>query len=69
MKNLVELRARASLCRQQAMREPASRGYWLAEAERWLRLEQDEISALFIACNVIEPPDGAARRVSDSAVG
>ena len=60
VKNLLELRAKAALCRQLAVREPANRAHWLAEAERWLRLEQDEISAHFVECNVIQPTGRAA---------
>ena len=33
-----ELSLRAALCRQLAQREPSSKVYWLAEAEKWLRL-------------------------------
>jgi len=33
-----ELSSRAALCRQLAQREPNSKVYWLAEAEKWLRL-------------------------------
>jgi hypothetical protein len=33
-----ELSLRAALCRQLAQREPDSKVYWLAEAEKWLRL-------------------------------
>ena len=33
-----ELSSRAALCRQLAQREPNSKVYWLAEAERWSRL-------------------------------
>jgi hypothetical protein len=53
MKNLVEMRSQAALCRQLAVREPSNRAHWLAEAERWSRREQDEIAALFEACNAI----------------
>jgi hypothetical protein len=67
MKNIVEIRARAALCRQLAIREPANRAHWLAEAERWSRLERDEISALFTECNVIESASGEAPAVSNSA--
>jgi hypothetical protein len=33
-----ELSLRAALCRQLAQREPSSKVYWLAEAEKWSRL-------------------------------
>ena len=39
----LELHARAALCRQLAQREPESRTYWLAEAEKWLRLCHEPI--------------------------
>jgi hypothetical protein len=42
MKNVVELRARAALCRQLAVREPTNRSIWLAEAGRWSHLAQDD---------------------------
>ena len=38
MTSVLELSARAALCRQLARREPDSRNLWLAEAERWSRL-------------------------------
>jgi hypothetical protein len=43
MKKLREFRAKAALCRQLAVREPANRDLWFAEAEKWLREEQEEI--------------------------
>ena len=43
MKKLGEFRAKAVLCRQLAVREPANRDLWFAEAEKWLREEQEEI--------------------------
>jgi hypothetical protein len=61
MKNVVEFRAQARLCRQLAIYEPESRIYWLAEAERWSRLAQDEISAHHEECNVIQLRDAASR--------
>jgi hypothetical protein len=42
MKNVVELRARAALCRQLAVREPTNRSIWLAEAGRWSQLAQND---------------------------
>ena len=60
MKNVVEFRAQAKLCRQLAMREPKNRIYWLAEAERWSRLAQDEISSHYQECNVIQAVGGSA---------
>jgi len=67
MKNLVEIRAQAALCRQLAIREPANRVHWLTEAERLSRLERDEISALFVECNGIQSADGTAPAASCSA--
>jgi len=68
MKNLVEIRAQAALCRQLAIREPADRVHWLTEAERLSRLERDEISALFVECNGILSTGGTAPAASCSAV-
>jgi hypothetical protein len=68
MKNLVEIRAQAALCRQLAIREPANRVNWLTEAERLSRLERDEISALFVECNGILSTGGTAPAASCSAV-
>jgi len=67
MRNLVKMRAQAGLCRQLAIREPANRARWLAEAERWTRLERDEISALFLECNVIQMAIEAETAASASA--
>ena len=52
MKNVVEFRAQARLCRQLAMCEPKNSTYWLAEAERWECLAHDEISSHYQDCNV-----------------
>ena len=38
-----ELSSREALCRQLALREPDSKVYWLAEAERWSRLRRQPI--------------------------
>jgi hypothetical protein len=61
MKNVVEFRAKAKLCRQLAVCEPKNRTYWLAEAERWSRLARDEISYHYEECNVIQLRDAASR--------
>ena len=61
MKNVMEFRAQARLCRQLAMREPKNGIYWLAEAERWSRLAQDEISVHYEECNVIHLREAASR--------
>jgi hypothetical protein len=50
MTSLLEIRARAALCRQLAKREPNSKSLWLAEAERWSRLAQD-----VMPCDAIDP--------------
>lgn len=41
MTGLSEFRARAALCRQLARLEPGCKYLWLAEADRWSRLEQE----------------------------
>jgi hypothetical protein len=41
MTSLLELSARAALCRRFARLEPSSKDLWLAEAERWCRLKQE----------------------------
>jgi hypothetical protein len=61
MKNVVEFRAQAKLCRQFAMWEPKNSSLWLAEAERWSRLAQDEIASHYEECNVIHLRDAASR--------
>ncbi len=55
MKNVVEFRAQASLCRQLAVCDPKNSDHWMAEAERWSRLAQEEISSHYEECNVIQP--------------
>jgi hypothetical protein len=67
MKNLVAIRAQAVLCQKLAIREPVNRAHWLAEAERWSRLERDEISTLFTECNAIQSAGGVAPLISSSA--
>lgn len=42
MNSLMECSARARLCRQFAVHEPAYRAIWLAEAERWSDLADRE---------------------------
>ena len=59
MKNIVEFRA----CRQLAMWEPKNSSLWLAEAERWSRLAQDEIASHYEECNVIQTLDVASRSI------
>ena len=41
MTSHLELSSRAALCRQFARREPNYKGYWLAEAENWMRLSRE----------------------------
>jgi hypothetical protein len=60
VKNLRELRAKAEQCRLSAIREPHNRTHWLAEADRWLQLEQEEIADYFAECNVTQPTGQAA---------
>ncbi len=38
-----ELNSRAALCRQLALREPANRTFWMAEAEHWSRLARERL--------------------------
>jgi hypothetical protein len=45
MTSVLELSARAALCRQLARREPDSKDLWLAEAERWSHLEPESGAA------------------------
>jgi hypothetical protein len=61
MKDVMEFRMRAKLCRQLAVYEPHNRTYWLAEAVRWSRLSQDEISTRYEECNVIQLHESASR--------
>ena len=56
MTGLLEFNARAALCRQLAEVEPDSKNLWLAEAERWSRLAQDEIASHYEECNVNSDP-------------
>ena len=63
MKHLVAIRAQSALFRKLAIREPANRVHWLAEAERWSRLEQDEIASHYEECNVIQTLDVASRSI------
>ena len=55
-----ELSSRAALCRQLAKREPNNGALWLAEAERWSRLAQDDIASDYEECNVIQTSDAAS---------
>jgi hypothetical protein len=60
MKNVVEFRAQASLCRQLAVCDTKNSEHWIAEAEKWSRLAQHEISSHYEECNVIQPSDAPA---------
>jgi hypothetical protein len=53
MQNLVKMRAQAAICMQRAASDFSNRAQWLAEAERWSSLAQDEIEAHYAACNAI----------------
>jgi hypothetical protein len=64
MNILMELSARAALCRQLAVREPGNSAVWLAEAERWSHLADDEITARLVECNCIGKAGRAAQAVS-----
>jgi hypothetical protein len=37
----LEFSSRAALCRKLAKQEPTNRALWMAEAEKWLRLERE----------------------------
>jgi hypothetical protein len=39
----LEFKLRAALCRKLAQREPANRTYWMAEADHWERLSNEEL--------------------------
>jgi hypothetical protein len=54
MQNLVKIRAQAAICMQRAANDFSNRAHWLAEAERWSSLAQDEIDAHYAECNVIQ---------------
>jgi hypothetical protein len=46
MTSRLEFDSRAMLCKQLAMREPGSQVLWLAEAEKWSRLSQEQSNAV-----------------------
>ena len=54
MQNLVKIRAQAAICMQRAASDFSNRTYWLAEAERWSSIAQDEIDAHYAECNVVQ---------------
>jgi len=54
MQNLVKIRAQAATCMQRAASDFSNRAHWLAEAERWSLLAQDEIDAYYAECNAIQ---------------
>jgi hypothetical protein len=67
MKNVRRLRARGSLCRQQAAYNPAQSWKLLAEAEYWEHLAQAETSSHFIECNTtssVDPNENPAQHQS-----
>src|SRR4030088_3347333 len=53
MKNLVECRKLEAKFRQLAVRDPARRFLWLAEAEKWEREAEAEIASHFEARNAV----------------
>ncbi|WP_210192225.1 hypothetical protein, partial [Bradyrhizobium japonicum] len=55
VKDIRRLRARGSLCRQQAAYNTAQSWKLLAEAEYWEHLAEAEISSYFKECNVPRP--------------
>jgi hypothetical protein len=57
MQNLVKMRAQAAICMQRAASDFSNRAHWLVEAERWSFLAQDEITAHYADCNVIQPSE------------
>jgi hypothetical protein len=54
MQNLVKIRAQAAICMQRAASDFSNRAHWLAEAERWASLAQDEIDAHYAECNAVQ---------------
>ena len=56
-----EMSSRAALCRRLAKRERNNGALWLAEAERWSRLAQDEVASHYEECNLIQTSDAASR--------
>ena len=54
MQKLVKMRAQAAACMQRAASDFSNRAHWLAEAERWSALAQDEIDAHYAECNAIQ---------------
>jgi hypothetical protein len=56
LKNVLEFRAQASRCRQLAVCDTKNSDHWIAEAEKWSRLAQDEIS-LHEECNALQASD------------
>jgi hypothetical protein len=57
MKNVVEFRAQAALCRQLAICDSINSDHWLAQAETWSRLAQNAISSHYDECNGIQLSD------------
>ena len=57
MKNALEYRALASLCRQQAAYRPNERKTLLGQAEHWQHLAEAEIAFHFKECNATSSSD------------
>jgi hypothetical protein len=57
LKNVLEFRAQASRCRQLAVCDTKNSDHWIAEAEKWSRLAQDEISLHYEECNALQASD------------
>ena len=54
MASQLEFAARAALCRQLAKREPANRVFWMAEAENWSRLSNENFAASQSKCQAAD---------------
>jgi hypothetical protein len=66
MASQLEFGARAALCRKLAKREPKNRIFWMAEAENWSRLsnenfrgepEQKAVTAPWQVCERVRRPE------------
>ena len=64
MKNALEYRALASLCRQQAAYRPNERKTLLGQAEHWQHLAEAEIAFHFKECNATSSSDLAGHERS-----
>jgi hypothetical protein len=64
MKQVMEFRAQAALCRQLAICNSKNSDHWLAQAESWSRLAQDAISSHYEECNGIQLSDARIAKTS-----